>query len=65
VLDRKDARVLGALAIGFGPRNVFLANRGQWFLASSEHGLWYWDAAALAARFKKVKSSSAARATGP
>ncbi len=63
VLDREDARVLGALAIGFGPRNVFLANRGKWFLASSEHGLWYWDAAELAARFnklKRLKSSSAA-----
>ena len=54
VLDRRDARVLGALAIGFGPRNVFLANRGRWFLASSEHGLWYWDAAELAAPFKRA-----------
>jgi len=55
VLDREDARVLGAIAIGFGPRNVLLANRGQWFLASSEHGLWYWDAAELAAQFKRFK----------
>ncbi len=60
VLDREDARVLGALAIGFGPRNVFLANRGKWFLASSEHGLWYWEARELAAQFKKFRSSSAA-----
>jgi hypothetical protein len=59
VLDREEVRVLGAIAIGFGPRNVFLANRGRWFLASSEHGLWYWDAAELAARFKRLGSASA------
>ncbi len=52
VLNRRDATLLGALAIGFGPRNVFLADRGRWFLASSEDGLWYWDASDLAARFK-------------
>jgi hypothetical protein len=51
VLDRDDARLLGAIAIGFGPRNAFLADEGRWFLASSEHGLWYWDASELAARF--------------
>jgi hypothetical protein len=53
VLDRADGALLGAMSVGFGIRSVLLADEGRWLLASAGPGLWYWDAAALAARFKR------------
>ncbi len=53
VLDREDGAVLGAMSVGFGIRSVVLANDGRWLLASSGHGLWYWEAAVVAARFRR------------
>ena len=52
VLDRDDGALLGAMSVGFGIRSVLLVDGGRWFLASAGSGFWYWDAAALAARFK-------------
>jgi hypothetical protein len=53
VLDREDGAILGAMSVGFGIRSVLLANEERWLLASAGNGLWYWNAAALSARFKR------------
>jgi hypothetical protein len=51
VLDRKNGAVLDVMSLGFGVRNLLLANQGRRLLASSVGGLWYWDADELAARW--------------
>lgn len=58
VLDRKTLELRGALAIGHGPRIPYYSPRGARVFSSSSLAHYYWEADALAARFRSARPAS-------
>lgn len=56
VLDAEDYELLGEVAVGYGLRYAHLQRDGARFIASSNAGIFAWDAAALAGAFGRPRS---------
>ena len=52
VFDRGSLQLLGVIPIGYGTRHAYLSLAGDRFFASSQVAYYYWDASALALRFR-------------